>query len=95
MQTLQQTAPISDMRKDQESVLSMMENGPVLLMARSRPKAVIVDPGEWNRIAQRLQFLEQERRSRIAAQKLEELRNSDLPIYTKEELGALLDADSA
>ena len=58
MQTLQQTAPISDMRKDQDAVLSMMANGPVILMARSRPKAVIVDPDEWNAIAQRLKMLE-------------------------------------
>ncbi len=58
MQKLQQTAPISDMRKDQDAVLSMMENGPVVLMSRSRPKAVIVDPDEWNAIAQRLKMLE-------------------------------------
>ena len=58
MQKLQQTAPISDLRKDQDSILSMMENGPVILMSRSRPKAVIVDPDEWNAIAQRLRMLE-------------------------------------
>lgn len=95
METLQQTAPISDLRKNQEAVLSLMENGPVILMARSRPKAVMVDPEEWNQIAKRLQFLEQERRSSIALKKLEALRASAQPTHTEEELEDMLHADAA
>ncbi len=58
MQVLQQTAPISDMHKRQDSVIALMETGPVVLMARSRPKAVLVSPEVWNATAERLAYLE-------------------------------------
>ncbi|MCB0129071.1 MAG: type II toxin-antitoxin system Phd/YefM family antitoxin [Caldilineaceae bacterium] len=90
MQKLQQTAPISDMRKDQESVLSMMEQGPVVLMARSRPKAVIVDPDEWNAIAQRLQMLE----TINEARRLEAIANEQASWVPWEKTKARMTADA-
>ncbi|MCB0132035.1 MAG: type II toxin-antitoxin system Phd/YefM family antitoxin [Caldilineaceae bacterium] len=90
MQTLQQTAPISDMRKDQDAVLSKMAKGPVVLMARSRPKAVIVDPEEWNAIAQRLKMLE----TINEARKIEALANEQNSWIPWEKTKARMQADA-
>ncbi|MCH9662202.1 MAG: hypothetical protein K0U66_00910 [Gammaproteobacteria bacterium] len=58
MQPLPQTVAISEIVKRRDDVMSMMENGPVVLMARSKPRAVMVDPNEWDRIAIRLSKME-------------------------------------
>lgn len=52
--TLPQTAPISDMRNRQNVLLRMAEKGPVVLMSRSRPAAVLLSPAQWNAIADAL-----------------------------------------
>ena len=36
----------------------MAEKGPVIVLSRATPKAVLVAPDEWNRIAARLKMLE-------------------------------------
>lgn len=51
---LPQTAPISDMRNRQNVLLRMAENGPVVLMSRSRPAAVLLSPAQWDAIADAL-----------------------------------------
>ncbi len=48
---LPQTAPISDMRNRQNELLDMTENGPVVLLSRSKPAAVLLSPSQWDAIA--------------------------------------------
>ncbi len=75
MQPLPQSAPISDMHKRMDATLDLMDNGPVILMARSKPRAVMIAPDEWDKIANRMQFLEQDRRNRIAEAQFAKMRN--------------------
>ena len=51
---LPQTAPISDLRNRQNEILRMTENGPVVLLSRSKPSAVLISPEQWNAIADAL-----------------------------------------
>jgi prevent-host-death family protein len=64
---LPQTAPMSDMRNRQSELLHMAEHGPVLLLSRSKPAAVLLSPDLWDAIAE---ALAQWRRSREVAEKL-------------------------
>ncbi|HMN30196.1 MAG TPA: type II toxin-antitoxin system Phd/YefM family antitoxin [Caldilineaceae bacterium] len=52
---LPQTAPISDLRNRQDEILTMTENGPVVLMSRSKPAAVLLSPAYWDAIARTLE----------------------------------------
>ena len=58
MTPILRTAPISDMKSKQENVMEMLSSGPVVLMERSQPAAVIVSPDEWNRTAKQIAMLE-------------------------------------
>lgn len=51
---LPQTAPISDMRNRQSDLLTMAEHGPVVLLSRSKPAAVLLSPELWDAIAETL-----------------------------------------
>lgn len=55
---LMNTAPVSDMNRRPGEVLAMLQDGPVALMARSDPAAIMVLPNEWNKIAKELEELE-------------------------------------
>ena len=57
---LPQTAPISDMRNRQNVLLRMAEKGPVVLMSRSKPAAVLLSPAQWDAIADALAKSEHE-----------------------------------
>ena len=61
------TAPISDMKRNQSQVMSFLSDGPVVLMQRSQPAAVMVAPTQWNAIAEEVEEL----RDVIAALKAE------------------------
>ena len=66
-----QVEKISVFRNDQDSVLQKVKAGPVLLMQRSNPTCVLVDPAQWNAIALELQRY---RALEIADQRAEEMR---------------------
>lgn len=36
----------------------MVQNGPVMILSRTQPKAVMVSPEMWNETAERLAYLE-------------------------------------
>jgi PHD/YefM family antitoxin component YafN of YafNO toxin-antitoxin module len=55
---LMNTAPVSDMNRRPGEVLAMLKEGPIALMARSDPAAIMVSPVEWNKIAKDLEELE-------------------------------------
>jgi prevent-host-death family protein len=57
---LPQTAPISDMRNRQDEILTMTENGPVILLSRSKPAAVLLSPAYWDAIARTLKVYQQQ-----------------------------------
>lgn len=59
VQKLPQTAPISDMRNRQSELLRMTEEGPVILMSRSKPSAILLSPDYWDAIAELLQQSQQ------------------------------------
>jgi PHD/YefM family antitoxin component YafN of YafNO toxin-antitoxin module len=54
-----QTESVSGFRDHYDAVLKKLNDGPVLLLQRSRLAAVLVSHEEWNRIAARLKRLEQ------------------------------------
>ena len=51
MQELFQTVAVGEMKSHPNATFRMAEKGPVVVMSRSVPKAVVVNPDEWNRIA--------------------------------------------
>lgn len=51
---LPQMAPVSDMRDRQYELLAMTENGPVVLLAQSKPAAILLSPVQWDAIAEAL-----------------------------------------
>ena len=64
IQKVPQTAPISDMRNRQTELLRMAEEGPVILMSRSKPSAILISPAQWNVIAERWEEVQQKSRDR-------------------------------
>lgn len=53
-----QTVPISELRRQQDKILQMAENAPVVLMSRSEPAGVLISPNTWNELVKRLRHLE-------------------------------------
>ena len=88
MLPLMKTAPMSDMGRKPNTVLEMTKSGPVVLMARSDPAAILVSPEEWNRIAEEL------RRLRVIAEarRIEERTNAADAWVRDDELMAQLAA---
>jgi len=58
MQLIPQTASMYELKNHTRDVVAKFKAGPVLLMNRSTPQAVLVSPEEWNRTAKRLTDLE-------------------------------------
>ena len=73
MNPLPQTVPISHLRQRQDEILAMAQKGPVLLLSRSKPAAVLLSPSEWNLLAAQideLRHLKQEESDRLLAQRI-------------------------
>ena len=58
IEVLPQIEKISVLKSDQNVVLRKVKAGPVLLLQRSNPAAVLLSPEHWNQIALRLKELE-------------------------------------
>lgn len=54
MHELYQTIAAGDLKAHSAAAFEMTKNGPVVVMSRATPKAVMVSPEEWNRIAEEL-----------------------------------------
>ena len=52
------TTNVSTLRTDLSSFLSDLEDGPVLILSHSRPKAVLVDPELFEALVEKVEFLE-------------------------------------
>jgi prevent-host-death family protein len=90
MDTVPQIVPISDMKLHQAQVIGMLEDGPVVLSQRGRPKAVLVSVEEWDRRARRLKELEL---LSLARARLAEMDRDPSMIVTQDELDRLTDAE--
>ncbi|MCB0080326.1 MAG: type II toxin-antitoxin system Phd/YefM family antitoxin [Caldilineaceae bacterium] len=65
MQRVQQIVQISHFRTEQDSILQLVDQAPVVLAQRRKPRAVLVNVDEWNAIADelfRLRVLAESRR---------------------------------
>mgnify|MGYP000850344859 FL=1 len=58
MNELYQTIAAGDLKANTNDAFAMAEEGPVVVLGKATPKAVLVSVKEWNRIAKRLQLLE-------------------------------------
>ena len=53
-----ETVNISELRQRQNELLGRLDSGPVLLVQYSTPAALLVSVGQWNRLADDLEDLE-------------------------------------
>jgi prevent-host-death family protein len=58
MNELYQTIAAGDLKANTNEAFAMLEGGPVVVLSKATPKAVLVSVQEWNRIAKRLKLLE-------------------------------------
>lgn len=58
MHTLYQTYGSGDLKANPNKAFEMTKDGPVVILSRTQPKAVMVSPEEWNLKAKRLAELE-------------------------------------
>lgn len=66
MQKTMRVEPISAMQQRPQQVLEQLSEGPVMLSVRGKGAAVVTSIEDWDRIADRLNFLE---RSALADQR--------------------------
>jgi prevent-host-death family protein len=67
MQAVHQTIAAGDLKANPNEAFAMLAEGPVVVLSRAMPKAVLVSVDEWNRIANRLKLLE----ALVEAQRIE------------------------
>ena len=71
MHTLYQTASVGDLKANANTMFKQAQNGPVVILSRATPKAVLVSPNLWNETARRLadleRILDSDRRSKEMA----------------------------
>lgn len=58
MHKLYETMPASEIKQNTNAAFEKAVNGPVVVLSRTQPKAVIVSPEMWNATAERLAYLE-------------------------------------
>ena len=58
MHELYQTIAAGELKSNTNGAFQMAEEGPVVVLSKATPKAVLVSPDEWNRVAKRLKMLE-------------------------------------
>jgi prevent-host-death family protein len=82
MQTVHQTIAADDLRAKPTEAFAMLAEGPVVVLGRAEPKAVLVSVDEWNRIAKRLKMLE----ALVEAQRIEARNDANQTWVTNSEL---------
>ncbi len=73
MHELYQTIAAGDLKSNTNGAFEMAEKGPVIVLSKATPKAVLVAPEEWNRIAKRLKMME----ALLEAQRIEQRNNAN------------------
>lgn len=52
------TTNVSTLRNDLSTFLNELENGPVLILSHSKPRAVLVDPDVYESLVEKVELLE-------------------------------------
>lgn len=55
MQLVPQVQPITNMQRNYNHVVSLLDNGPVFLTQRSETTAVLIQPSQWNQLVRELE----------------------------------------
>ena len=82
MHELYQTIAAGDLKANTNEAFALAEKGPVIVLSRATPKAVLVAPDEWNRIARRLNMLE----TLVEAQRVEARNEANQSWVTSSEM---------
>jgi|688.fasta_scaffold398084_2 prevent-host-death family protein len=86
MHELYQTVATGDLKSNTNGVFQMAEKGPVIILSKATPKAVLITPDEWNRIAKRLKMLD----ALLEAQRIEARNNENNSWVSSTEMRARL-----
>ena len=82
MHELHQTIAAGELKINASRAFALAEKGPVVILSRATPRAVLVAPDEWNHIAKRLEMLE----SLLEAQRIEARNDADASWVTSAEM---------
>ena len=82
MQAVHQTIAADDLGAKTTQAFAMLTEGPVVVLGRAEPQAVLVSVDEWNRIARRLKMLE----TLVEAQRTEARNEANQSWVTSSEL---------
>lgn len=52
------TTTVSELRSDLSSLLASLEDGPLLVLSHSKPKAMLIDPEFFDSLVERVELLE-------------------------------------
>ncbi len=52
------TTTVSELRSDLSSLLTSLEDGPLLVLSHSKPKAMLIDPELFDSLVERVELLE-------------------------------------
>ena len=52
------TTTVSELRSDLSSLLATLEDGPLLVLSHSKPKAMLIDPELFSNLIERVELLE-------------------------------------
>lgn len=58
MQTIPNLLPISELRQQQNKILQMLSDGPVILTQHGRASVVLVSPEQWNQMVNQIEDLQ-------------------------------------
>lgn len=82
MNELYQTMAAGDLKSNTNEAFQLAEKGPVVILSKATPKAVLVAPDEWNRIARRLKMLD----ALLEAQRIEARNDANSSWISSEEM---------
>ena len=82
MQAVHQTIAAGDLKAKPAEAFAMLAEGPVVVLGKAEPKAVLVSVDEWNRIAKRLKLLE----ALVEAQRIQARNEANQSWVTSSEL---------
>lgn len=76
------TTTVSQLRADLSSLLSNLEEGPLVVLSHSKPKAILIDPELFDNLVERVELLEDLLDGRQAV--AEYLTNPDITVDAEE-----------
>jgi prevent-host-death family protein len=55
---MMRTATVTELRSELSSYLESLREGPLLVLSHSKPAAMLIEPEEFDRLIERVEFLE-------------------------------------